>query len=307
MKLVITSNSFASVDPEPVDLLRSAGFEIVKNPFGRLLTEDELIALCADADAVILSTDPFTRRVAENCPKLKVVSRYGVGVDNVDIPALQDLGIALEITAGANSSAVADHALALMLMLSHNIAPENSAYKAGKYKKIQGKDLTDSTLGIVGLGAIGREVARRAAGFGCRILAYDAFYDESFVLQYGIEKADLRTIFRECSFISLHLPLTAETEGIVGCQLLEEARPDLVLVNTARSGLIDKEALLEALRSGKIFAYGADVSFAEPSTDDAFAGFDNVVITPHSATVTDGAVQKVSMAAAENVLKYFRQ
>jgi len=306
MKVLITANSFASCDDAPARRLEEAGFEITRNPYGRLLTEDELIELCHDKDAVILSTDSFTKRVIENCPGLKVVSRYGVGVDNVDREALRRAGIPLEITKNANSDSVADHAIGLMLALTHHISVCSELYRKGEFKKLRGRDLAGSTVGIIGLGAVGKRVAERVVGgFGCRVLANDVFYDETFIDRYEIITTDVDTIFRESDYVSLHLPSLSEYKGFVNREKLQLMKPDAVLINTARSELVDKDALLSALKEGRLGGYGADVSYREPYVDREFCAFDNVVITPHNAAVTVEAINKMSMISVDNVLKYF--
>ena len=305
MKVLITSNSFASCDAGPLRRLEDAGFEVTRNPYGRLLTEDELIDLGRDKDAIILSTDPFTQKVIVNCPRLKVVSRYGVGTDNVDREALARAGIPLEITKNANSDSVADHALGLMLDVAHHISYEAGEYRKGFFKKVLGNDLAGSRVGIIGLGAIGKRTAQRVRGFGCEVYAFDVSYDEDFQRENRIRKAGIADIFRECDFISLHMPAVPEYCGFVDYGKLKMMKPNAILINTARSELVQKADLLRALEEGVIGGYGADVSFNEPNTDDEFKKFPNVIITPHGAAVTVGAVNKMSMTAVENVLKYF--
>lgn len=305
-KILITANSFASCDTAPLQRLIDAGFEVTRNPYGRLLSEEELICLGRDKDAIILSTDPFTKKVVEGCPKLKVVSRYGVGTDNVDRSALEAAGIPLEITRGANADAVADHTVGLMLDVAHHISYEAGEYKNGCFKKLRGSDLFGSNVGIIGLGAIGKGVARRVAGFNCKVYAYDVCYDEEFVARNGIIKAELDLIFEECDFISLHMPAVREHSGFVNSGKLKRMKKTAILINTARSELVNKEDLLFALEKNMIGGYGADVSFHEPNTDDEFRNYPNVVITPHGGAVTSGAVDRMSSMAVENVLKYFR-
>ena len=305
-KVLVTTNSFATCDTSPVEKLTAAGFEITRNPYGRLLTEQELIELCGDKDAVILSTDPFTKAVIDRCPKLKVVSRYGVGVDNVDQKALAEAGIPLEITRNANSDSVADHAVGLMLDVAHHISHCSGEYRRGVFKKTQGRDLAGSKVGVVGLGAVGKGVAKRVNGFGCQVYAFDIVYDEVFMAEQHIVKAELDAIFRECDFISLHLPSVPEYREFVNVEKLGLMKPTAILINTARSELVCREDLLRALSEGTIGGYGADVGFHEPQTDDAFRDFPNVVITPHNAAVTVNAIDRMSAAAVDNVLKYFR-
>lgn len=302
MKILITSNSFSE---EFCRILEAHGFDITRNPHGRLLSEEELAWLLRDKDAVILSTDPLSARVIDACDHLKVVSRYGTGINNVDVEALKRKGIALETAAGANKEAVADHAVGLMLALSHNIVSTDLSRRNGSYRKEKGRDLYGSTVGILGLGAVGRGIAERLKGFKCRILAYDVCWDEEYADKMDIRKADPETIFREGDFISLNMPGSRELRNFVSRDLLSLMRPGAYLINTARSDLVDREALFTVLVEGRIGGYGADVSWKEPEVDEEFRKLENVIITPHNAAVTEGAIRRMSEMAVNNVLKHF--
>ena len=304
MKLLITSNSFASCDTEPYERLVAGGFEITRNPYRRPLTESELIALLNDKEALLLSVELLSRRVIEQCPKLMVVSRYGVGTDNVDVDALEEKGILLEVTREANSDSVADHTIGLMIDVAHKICYEACHYRQGVFLKTRGQDLYQSTVGIIGLGAIGRRVARRLKGFDCRILVHDHHYDGDVIEAEALEMASLDEIFTTSDFVSLHLPSTPLTRGLVDRERLASMKKNALLINTARGDLVDKTALLEALENKQIGGYGADVGFQEPMTDDEFRSFNNVVITPHSAALTVGSINRMSALAADNLLKH---
>lgn len=306
MKLLITSNSFGSANPGVFEELKEAGFEIQRNPYGRIMNEDELMELLSDKDAVILGTENLTDRVIDACRNLKVVSRYGVGCDHVDIESLKRHGIALEIARNANSEAVADHAVAMMLSLAHNLPAADADFRRGVWKKRKGVDLFCSKVGIIGLGAIGRGVARRVSGFQCEIYAFDQYYDESFMEEFHVRKADIPSILQSCDFISLHLPAVEAFRGLIGRETLRMMKDTAILVNTARAELVDKEAVLEALKERRLGGYGADVFWDEPSTDAELSECENTVLTPHMAAVTDGAVREMSRISAENVLKHFR-
>lgn len=306
MKLLITSNSFGSADTEIFDRLEKAGFEIRRNPYGRIMNEDELLAELKDKDAVILGTEELTERVIEACKNLKVVSRYGVGYDHVDMEALKRHGVALEIARNANSDAVADHAVAMMLSLAHHLNAADADFRKGIWKKRKGVDLFGSKVGIIGLGAIGRGVARRVSGFRCEIYAFDQQYDEKFMEEYHVIRTDIPSILRECDFITLHLPAVEAFRGMINRESLNSMKDTAILVNTARAELVDREAVLEALKEHRIGGYGTDVFWDEPSTDPELAACGNTVLTPHMAAVTDGAVRRMSEISAENVLKYFR-
>ncbi|GMG95360.1 phosphoglycerate dehydrogenase [Tepidimicrobium xylanilyticum] len=304
MKVLITSNSFGSCDKGPLELLEKEGFEIIRNPYGRLLEEDELIELLEDVDAVILGTDPLSERVIRNAKKLKIVSRYGVGIDNVDREALERAGIKLTTTPNANTDSVADHAVGLMLSVAHNITKNDRLVRKGVWKKGTGKDLYKSTVGIIGLGAIGRAVAQRLKGFDCNILAYDVVYDEDFVSEYGIKKAELEEIYREADFITLHIP--ALDKPILDDEAFETMKDGVIIINTARAEVIDRDALLRALKNKKIYGVGLDVHYNEPNIDREFLECDDVILTPHCAASAESAINNMSYLAAKNVIDFFK-
>lgn len=306
MKLLITSNSFGSYDKSVFEELENAGFEITPNKYGKIMNEEQLAEELKDKDAVILGTEVLSEKVLEACPNLKVVSRYGVGCDNIDIEALNKRGIALEIARGANSEAVADHAVALMLSVAHHITAADANIKAGIWKKEKSLDLFGSRVGIIGLGAIGKGVARRVSGFSCEVYAFDKYYDEDFIEAYQVHKADIETILKTCDFISLHVPAVEEFHHFINEETLSLCKETAILVNTARAELVEYEALYKALENHQIAGYGADVMKDEPQVDTRLASYPNVVLTPHMGAVTRGAIQRMSSMAVENVLKHFQ-
>ena len=306
MKLLITSNSFGSSDESVFETLQNAGFEITKNKYGRIMSEDELLEELRDKDAVILGTEVLSEKVIRECKNLKVVSRYGVGCDTVDVEALKKHNIPLEITRGANSDAVADHAVGLMLSLAHKINIADASLKAGMWKKEKCLDLHASKVGIIGLGAIGKGVAKRVSGFDCEICGYDVYYDEGFMEKYNVQKTDIETILKTCDFISLHVPPVDEFKHFINKETLQLCKKTAILVNTARAELIDHDALYQALEEGWIAGYGADVLRDEPLVDEKLISYPNTVLTPHMGAVSKGSVKRMTDMAAENVLKYFR-
>ena len=193
-----------------------------------------------------------------------------------------------------------------MLSLAHNLPAADADFRRGVWKKRKGVDLFHSKVGIIGLGAIGRGVARRVSGFQCEIYAFDQYYDENFMEEFHVRKADIPSILQSCDFISLHLPAVEAFRGLIGRETLGMMKDTAILVNTARAELVDKEAVLEALKEHRLGGYGADVFWDEPSTDAELSECENTVLTPHMAAVTDGAVREMSRISAENVLKHFR-
>jgi D-3-phosphoglycerate dehydrogenase len=302
MKVLITPRSFAKNDSAPVALLEKHGIEIVWNTTGGILSAEEMKAAIADCDGVIIGVDPLDADVLASAPKLKAVSKYGVGVDNIDLTCCGEKGIPVARTVGANSDAVADYAFTMLLALARKIVTIDRQCREGDWAKITTSDVSGKRLGLIGLGAIGRRMVSRAKGFNMEVWACDAFWNESYAAEQGVREADIDTICRECDFISLHLPLNEDTKRIIDEKRLKEMKPSAFLINTARGGLIDDDALLKALRENKIAGAGLDVFAREPPEDPAWFSLPNVVIGSHCAASTIGASQQMSLMAAQNLL-----
>lgn len=305
MKVLVTSKSFGKLSKEPVRRLEEAGFTVILNDTGRLLTEEEMVEAIQGIDAVILGTEVFNRNVIDHADRLKIVSRYGVGLDKIDVDYLEEKGIALRIARYANTNSVADHAVGLMLSVCHNITRSDANIRAHVWKKPIAKDLYQSTVGILGLGAIGKAVARRLKGFDCRILAFDSMYDEEFLKETGVQKADIAEILEKSDFLTLHLPALPEFSPLLDAAAFSRLKKDAVIVNTARAKLIDRNALYDALHKGQLYGYGSDVHFMEPGFDEELIACEHTVLTPHIAASSADAIQRMSDIAVENILEYF--
>ena len=302
MKALVTPRSFAGTGTEPLDILREAGLEVVLNRRGRVLTEDELIADIAGCEGLIIGIDPMTRRTFEHAPALRAVAKYGVGTDNIDLEAAQQRNIPVSVTRGANAPAVADYAFALMLAAARKVVAIDAACRKGDWGKRISSDVHGKTLGIVGLGAIGKEMAQRARGFGMAILAADVDWDEKTAATHGVVRSDVREICARADFISLHTPLTDETRYLIGSNEIALMKPNAIVINTARGGLVDEAALYEALRDRRIAAAGLDVFETEPP-DESWYALDNVVLGSHCAAATEGAARAMGMQAARNLVR----
>lgn len=302
-KVLVTPRSFGAADPTVFDTLAAAGLEILRNPDGAILTEERMIQLAADCDGLILGVDPLTPAVLEAAPHLRAVAKYGVGLDNVDLEACRRRGIRVSTTVGANTEAVADFAFTLMLSLARRLIPIDAACRRDDWGKRMALDVSGRTLGLVGLGAIGRAVARRARGFGMHVLAADEVWDDTYADAQGIARADVNTLCREADFISLHVPLLPSTHHMIGWERLALMKPTAILVNTARGGLIDETALLDALRGGRLYGAGLDVFEHEPPEDKGWYTLDNVIMGAHCAASTAGAVAAMGRMSAANLIK----
>lgn len=302
MKVLVTPRSFAKNDNTPLQLLQQHGVEVLQNPTGGIMTQEQMKQHIAGCQGVIIGVDPLGADVLAAAPDLKVVSKYGVGVDNIDLNYCKAHGIQVTRTVGANSQAVADYAFALMLGLSRKIIDIDHRCRKGDWSKVTTLDVAGARLGLLGLGAIGKQMVQRAKGFGMEVWAYDIFWDEGYAAANGICKAVVNDICRECDIISLHLPLTPETKHIIGKEQIALMKPTAALINTARGGLIDDDALLQALQVGRIAGAGLDAFAQEPPENPAWFNLNNVIIGSHCAASTVGASNQMSLMAAENLL-----
>ena len=303
MKVLTTPRSYGKTDPQVFDMLRQAGLEVVRNDTGGILDKETIKTMLADCDGVIVGVDPMDAEVIAAAPRLKAIAKYGVGVDNIDLDAAKARGIKVSRTVGANSEAVADYAMALILAVARKTVLIDRQCRKGDWKKITTRDVTGGTIGILGLGAIGKNVAQRAQGFGMTVMAYDPFWPEEYAREHHIARADPDEIYARCDVISLHLPLTPETENIIGAAELAKMKPDAILVNTARGGLIDENALLDALEAGRLYGAGIDASSSEPPKDPPWLTLDNVVLGSHCAASTSGASRNMGRMATANLIR----
>lgn len=307
MKVLITSNSFASCDPKAFELLVEAGYEVIPNPCGRLLNEDELIEWIKDVDAVILGTEVLNKNVIDAAKNLKIVSRYGVGLDKVDVEYLKEKGIKLTITQNANTNSVADHAVGLMLASAHSICRSDRNLRNHIWEKPISHDLYQSTVGVIGLGAIGKAVVKRLHGFDCKVLGYDIAYDEEFMKQYKVQASTIDEIFKASDFITLHVPALECFTPLIDKEAISKMKKDVIIVNAARAKLIDRDALVDALDNNDIYAIATDVHYKEPEVDPELLKSQTSVFTPHLAASSYGSINTMSLYAAMNVIDFFKE
>lgn len=303
-RVLITTEAIREAPGKHVDLLVGAGYEIGYPAKNVLLTEDDTLEAMQGIVAVLAGGEPYSERVLAGLPELRVISRNGVGFDRIDLPAATKRGVAVTITPEGNHAAVAEHAMALMLAAARSIARNAADTRRGEWPRRRPFiPLRDATLGIVGLGRIGRSVAVRAAGFGMRLVAFEQFPNQQFVKQYNVELVDLDTLLARSDFVTLHTPLTPETRELINRRTLARMKPGSVLVNTARGGLVNEDDLLEALTSGHLAGAGLDVLVVEPPpADHPLLALDNVVVTPHVAALDTRAIEDMAIGAAQNIV-----
>ena len=291
----------ADLAPQALELLQ--GHDVIFA--GKTPSEDDVIALCArhDPAAIIVRYSRVGAAAMDAAPSLRVISKHGSGTDTIDKAAARERGIEVVAAAGANAAAVAEQALALMLACAKSVVALDARMHGGHWDKATHKsiELSGRTLGLVGLGAIGLRLARMANALGMRVIGFDPFAGP---MPDDLQRVDLATLWREADVISLHCPLTEDNRQMVNAQTLAQARRGLILVNTARGGLIDEEALLAAVRSGQVMAAGLDSFAVEPmAAGHPFQGEQGFILSPHIGGVTGDAYVNMGVAAARNALE----
>lgn len=301
-KVLVTARSFGAASKEAYKILEENGCEVKKLEAADGPISEQLRRELPSADAVIAGLEDYDADMIGLGKKLKVISRYGVGYDKVDVAAAKERGIAVTITPGANGDSVADMAMALMLDCARNVTDMDVHMKAKNQIRPQGVEMWEKTLGVVGAGRIGKGVARRCRGFRMKILCYDQYQDEAFAKECGAEYVDLEVLLKEADFITVHSPLTPETENMIGAEQFRMMKKDAILINTARGGIIDEDALYQALKSGEIRAAGLDATVMEPPYESSLCSLSNCILTPHAGAATKEASIKMSNMAAQNAL-----
>ncbi len=302
LKVVVTARSFGEGSDEPLAMLRRAGCEVIKSPWDRPLKSEELAELIGEADALIVGNDRVDAQAIGAAPRLKVISRYGVGVDNVDLGAASARGIVVTNTPGANDNSVADLAMALILACARRIPAAVGLVREGQWKRVMGAEIWQKTLGVIGTGRIGKGVVRRARGFDMRVICYDVIRDERWAEANQATYAALEELLPQADFVTLHVPLLPSTSHLIGSRELGLMKRSAYLVNTSRGGIVDEEALYQALISGRLAGAALDVLEKEPGTDSPLCQLDNVLVTAHIGGYTQDAVRNMGVRAAQNVI-----
>lgn len=301
---VLITSVFLFPGDEVDQLLRGAGFETVYRPWDGKLAEEDLIAMLHGIDGAIVAGDKFTPLVLKSAGKLKVISRTGVGYDGIDVPAATARGIAVCSTPDVNKYSVADWTIAMIIQCARKIVENQMEVRAGRWTRIEGRELRDSTLGIVGFGSIGQEVALRARAFGMRILASDPRRDDALAAGIGVTYVSLAELLRKSDYVSLHTLLNKETRHLMNAERLALMRPTAYLINTSRGGVVDQEALYEVLKERRIAGAALDVFEKEPlEKDSPLRTLDNLYISAHTSGVTSDARNRSGRTAAENLIR----
>ena len=308
MKILLTTTSFQDTPGKHHDVLAASGFEFIRarGP----LTEAQMLDLIRKSgpfDGLLNGDDQITAKVIDALlPSLRVIAKYGIGLDSIDVAYATNKKIPVLNTPGVNETTVAEHVFGLMIAVAKSFWFHMNSVKSGRWERKTGCELRDKTLGVVGMGRVGKEVIKRGVAFGMKPIAYDVHWDEAFVKQYSVEKkASIEDVLREADVISLHVFLSPETRGLINKNTIALMKDGAILINTARGGLIVEKDVAEACASGKLRGYGADVLEHEPiRAPHPFMKLDNVIITPHIGSRTNESVERQGLRAAHNLVNF---
>ena len=302
MKIVATSPSFSKNRKLQEEIYRY--FPDAKlNLEGKRFTKEELIQFIGDADGAIVGLEEIDDEVVEACPNLKIVSKYGVGLNNLKF---NNPNIQIGWTGGVNRLSVAELVLGYMLMLARNIYVTSNQLKSGTWNKSGGFQLSGKTIGIIGVGYIGKELIRLLQPFNCEILVYDVIDQTEYYNSVGVKEVDIPTILRNSDFVTLHVPLNENTKNMISTEEFRTMKKSAYIINSARGGVVDEEALKEALKSGEIAGGAIDVYTTEPPTDTELLNLPNLITTPHIGGNAEEAVLAMGMSAIQHLREFFK-
>jgi D-3-phosphoglycerate dehydrogenase / 2-oxoglutarate reductase len=308
MKILLTTTSFQDTPGKHHEVLTASGLEIVRarGP----LTEAQMMELVRKSgpfDGLLNGDDQITAKIIDALlPNLRVIAKYGIGLDSIDVNYATSKRIPVLFTPGVNETTVAEHVFGLMVAVAKSFWFHLNSVKQGRWERKTGCELRDKTLGVVGLGRIGKEVVKRGVVFGMKPIACDLFWDDSFAKTYSVERKNSpEEVFRTADVISLHVNLSPETQGLVNKNTLALMKDGAILINTARGGLVVEKDVAEACKTGKLRGYGADVLEHEPiKAPHPFMQLDNVIITPHVGSRTNESVERQGLRAAHNLVNF---
>ena len=302
MKILITPRSFASISDKPINMLTEKGYVIQRNNTGRPYEKGEMLKLIRDVDGIIIGIDELSAEIIKKANALKVISKYGTGLDNIDTNMATNKKIVVTNTPTANVNAVADLTFGLILSLARRIPEADKKMKSGKWEKIIGKSVWKKTVGIIGLGKIGKQVAKRAQGFEMNILVFDLIKDKKFALRYGMKYVNLEKLLQNSDYITIHIPLNDATRGMISYKELGKVKKEAFLINTSRGGIVDEQALYKVLKNNQLKGAALDAYNNEPPRESPLKELDNVIMTPHIGAYTEEAIDNMSIQAAQNLI-----
>ena len=301
-KIYIASSSFATYSDKPLDLLRKNGISFKINDKGRKLTLEEISKLLKEYDGVIAGTEMYSKEVIRELPSLKVISRLGVGMDNIDLTFAKSRGVKIYKTNTTPALAVAELSLGLILSVLRKINVQNNQLKQGAWEKQMGELFSGKILGIVGLGTIGKQLVKLLRGFDLNIIAYDLHQNKIFAKENNIQYYEFETLLNKSDIVSIHLNLTVETKKLFDYNVFKNMKKNAILINTSRGDIINEDGLKKALDENLIQGVGLDV-FANEPYNGSLIKYDNVIITPHIGAYAKEIRMQMELEAAQNLIK----
>lgn len=302
MKKVLTSpSSMGQCGSEPFDLLKEHGFEVINNPYGRKLTEDEVTELAKDCIGIVAGVEPLTPKVMDALPNLKCISRVGVGMDNVDLEYAKQKGIIVVNTPDGPTRGVAELTLAMTLSLLRRIPQADAALHQRKWKKQIGNLFLGKTVGVIGLGRIGKTVSEMFRALGNPVIGYDPFANREWAKEKGVEIKSFEEVLREADILTLHIPGNKDKSPVLTLAELDKMKDGAFLINIARGGVVDEDALFTVLKSGKLAGAAIDVYTKEPY-DGPLCDLDNIIMTPHLGSYAKEGKLKMEIDAVMNFI-----
>lgn len=305
MKILASPSSIGQIDSLPFDILEKNGFEVVKNPFGRKLTEEETVILAKDCVGIVAGVESLNARVIEQLPQLKCISRVGVGMDSVDIPYAESKGIVVLNTPDGPTRAVAELTLGLTLSLLRKIPHAHFDLKNKVWKKQTGNLLLGKKIGILGLGRIGRMVAETFRSLGNPVVGYDLYPNKDWAFENNVTLLSMKDLLCSCDVLTIHVPGNIDGSHVLGKEELSLLKKDVFIINVSRGGVIDESALYDFLKDNNLSAAALDVFSQEPYQGE-LCDLENVVLTPHIGSYAKEGKLKMEVDAAENLIKALR-
>jgi len=307
MKILVTPRSFASTSKEPLKILQQQNYQLNLNETGQKYPEAKMKELIIDVDGIIVGTDPLTSEVLQKARRLKIISKYGVGVDNIDLEYARQNNITVTNTPDANSRSVAELTICYLFALSRRIVEADKKTKNYYQGKIIGNTLNNKVLGILGLGKIGRQVALMAQGLNLQILACDIERDYDFASKHDIEFVEFTELLKRSDYISCNVPLNSATRNMISKEEIDKIKDSAFLINTARSEIINEDHLIAAIKNGKLAGAALDVQTQEviDKINQESEIKDKIILTPHMGAHTEEAIEKMGVLAARNLVEYF--
>lgn len=304
MKVLITTVPFGDKNRSPIDLLDEAGIEFVINPLDKKLTEQELADMVADYDAIIAGTEPITDYVMSRASNLRMISRVGIGLDSVDLMAAERRGIKVSYTPDAPAPAVAELTIGLMISLLRSVHLSNLIMHRGEWKRYFGRRLTETTVGVIGLGRIGKRVLNLLETFGTpRLLVNDIVTDKEIGRKFKIEWVTKDTIYREADIVTCHVPLTTKTKNMICREQLESMKQDAILINTARGGIVNEAELFDVMQAGHLSGAAIDVFEQEPYVGN-LSDIERCLLTSHMGSMSIDCRTRMEIEATEEAVRY---